>query len=149
MEKVGKFIFLFSNGKLNDLELKDLVHMMEGKEIPTMIYKFLYSPPYENNSDFIRKFQYRSAYKPFQDETQKRKIAVINMTEWIGHEQEEKLEVFIKFLHEYRSYFDFEYVLVAEKTNERAVRDLYDKVSEFWGKGYIIEDKRKEGKEVV
>lgn len=149
MKKVNKYTFLVSEGKLNDLEIKDLVHVMEGNGTPVMIYKFLYTPPYEKNSNFIKKFQYRSAYKPFQDEAQKRKIAAINMTEWIGHEQEEKLELFIKFLHEYCSYFDFEYVLFAEKSNEYVVRDLYNKVSEFWGKGFLIEDKRREGKEVA
>lgn len=149
MKKLHTYTFLVTEQKLNDLEIKEFVCAMEEKETPIMIYKFLYTPPYETNSDFIKKFQYRGSYKPFQDDTQKRKIAVINMTEWIGHEQEEKLELFAKFLHDYQSYFDFEYVLVAERADKHTIRDLYEKISEFWGKGYVVEDKRKEGKEVA
>ena len=149
MKGIENFAFIVSEGRLSDSELRDYVYVMEGKVVPVMIYKFAYVPPYERNSNFIKNFQYRSTYKPFQDETQKKKITVINISEWIGHENEEKLEIFVKFLHDNVSFFDLEYVFVAEKANKHDVHDLFETVSQYLGKGKLVDEKVIEGKEAA
>ena len=142
-------IFWVSERKLNDSEIRKLVHEAKGEALPVMVYKFSYTPPYEKDAGFIRKFQYRSAYKPFSDDTQKKKTAVINMTEWLDYEKEERLEIFTKFLHDYHAFFDFEYVFLVENTNKHETRDLYKRVSECFGRGQIRENGNRDDKEAI
>ena len=149
MKKENGFAFIVSERSLSDSDVRRYWEETNGDGMEMLVYKFSYSPPYEKNSMFLKKFQYRSAYRPFRDDTKKRKIAAINMTEWIGHEQEEKLEIFTKFLHDYRSFFDFEYVFVVENIDRQGARDMFCSVSKYLGRGRIFEDKKREEKEAI
>lgn len=147
MQNKKSFTFYFSEEKLTDTDVRDLIKVLEGDQASVMVYKLPYVPPFENDPKFIKKFQYRSAYKPFCDETCKKKIVAVNLTDWLGHEDEENLEVFTKFIHDYHSFFDYQYFFMAEKTNEKEIKGLYFLMSEYMGRGQIIENKWKDGKD--
>ena len=40
------------------------------------------------------------------------KYAAIDLSEWEGHETEEYLEIFMKFIHDYTGYFNFKYIFI-------------------------------------
>lgn len=149
MPKNRKFTFYFSEGKMSDSVVRDLLTEKEGEEASVSVYKFSYTPPYEKDVQFIKKFQYRSAYKPFRDETQKRKIMVINVTDWIGHEREEKLEIFAMFLHDYHSFYEYEYAFMAEKTTREEIQDLCENMSEYLGRAHVVRMKYRDDKEAA
>ena len=107
-----------------------------------LIFRLPYTPPYEKFPG-IRAFQAAARFHPFQDEAVRARTAVVDLREWLGHEQEEYLEIFMKFLHDYRnfSFYDFSWVLTAGSADRAAVRDLFLLASCFLGRGRLEEDR--------
>ena len=70
------------------------------REAKCVLYQLQYVPPYEK-FEGICKLGEKTKYHPFADPIQKEATAVIDLSEWIGHEQEAYLETFCKFLHDY------------------------------------------------
>lgn len=146
VEKNKTFTLYLTEKKLSDAAMKQNIQALERKEIPNMHFRASYVPPYEESA-LIRKFQYRSAYRPFIDDAKKEKNAVIYLSEWIGHEGEEHLESFVKFLHDYRAFFDFNYYFVAERVDENGAKVLFDVLSDYMGKGIVRSGNKKQMRE--
>lgn len=142
------FTFYVTEQKMNDGMMGRNIDVLEGGSGPRLMFRASYTPPYEEFS-LIRSFQRRSAYRPFRDEAKKEKIAVVYLSEWIGHENEEYLEAFVKFLHDYRAFFHFTYYFVAEEVKEKEARSMYQLLASYLGEGKVVacRQKKREGKE--
>ena len=143
MEKNKTFTLYLTEKKLSDAAMNQNIQALEQKEIPNMHFRASYVAPYETPF-LIRKFQYRSAYHPFADAANKEKNAVIYLSEWIGHEREEHLETFVKFLHDYHTFFDFNYYFVAERVDENGAKSLFEVLSDYMGKGMVRSGNKKQ-----
>jgi len=88
-----QFTFYLSGMEDNDTAVMNYIRSLKGYEdCPYMFFKLHYVPPYQE-FDYIKEFQCKSRFKPFVDAARHRKIAVIDLSEWVGHETEEYLEV--------------------------------------------------------
>ena len=54
------------------------------------------------------------------------------------------LEIFVKFLHDYRSFFHFTYCFVAEGVGKNEAKAMYSLLSAYLGNGKIVEGRAKE-----
>ena len=103
-------------------------------------YKLSYTPPYQSFNG-IRMYQYVTRYRPFQSEPHRRCAMILDLSEWLGHENEEYLRIFFKFLHDESSFYHKEYILTAGEADERAIRSLYLLAAEYLPGGKILQDK--------
>lgn len=92
-------------------------------EHPYLMFCLPYTAPYEEFHS-IKEFQRESRYRPFCEEDERKKIAVIDLQGWAGHEQEEYLEIFIKFLHDRQSFFHYEYVFKVRESDRTGLGKL-------------------------
>lgn len=136
------FTFYQTEKRVNDAVISDAIENLEERDLPKMFFRAPYVPPYSESS-LVKTFQRRSAYRPFHDEARRQKIAVIYLSEWIGHEKEEHLEKFIKFLYDYHAFFHFTYYFVAERTTKEEARDMYKLLTEYLGEGRTAKYKKK------
>ena len=136
MERDQTFTLYLTEKKVSDAAMEQKIQDLEKKETPNLHFRASYVPPYEESS-LIRKFQYRSAYRPFVDDAKKEKNAVIYLSEWIGHEKEEHLETFVNFLHDYHAFFNFTYYFVAERVEENGAKSLFEVLSGYMGQGMV------------
>ncbi len=135
MRKEKSFTFLVTGVKNNDYAVKKLVGLNDSY----MFYKLAYTPPYQNFSG-IREFQVKSRFRPFEDATKQKKYAVVDLAEWIGHEREEYLEVFMKFLHDYSDYFRFEYIFTVGSADRNQIKELLLLASTYLEDAQVLED---------
>lgn len=105
-----------------------------------IVFDLPYTAPYQEFRS-IKEFQYDSRYRPFKDEARKKKIAIINLAEWVGHEEEEYLEIFVKFLHDYRAFFHYDYVFTVGDAKKDEIKKLYILMAQYLYDGKIIEDR--------
>ena len=103
-------------------------------------FKLPYTPPYEMFRG-IRSYQYATRYRPFQSEPHRRCAMILDLSEWLGHENEDYLRVFFKFLHDETGFYDKEYILTAGEADERAIRGLRLLAAEYLPGGQILRDK--------
>ena len=130
------FLLLVTGLNSNDSAIKRLVG-----DKPYMCYKLLYTPPYQEFMG-IKQFQLEARYRPFEDSTQAEKYAAVDLSDWIGHETEEYLELFMMFIHDYdTSYFNFKYIFVSSCTDQNHIRKLFQLASRYLPAGEMLLDK--------
>lgn len=84
-------VFLLTNAADSDIAALGLAN---GREL--LHFKAEYVPPYEQMK-LVKRFQLTERRLfPLGESA----CAVVDMTEWVGHEREEYLDVFVKFLHD-------------------------------------------------
>lgn len=109
-------------------------------EQPCVFYKLSYTPPYKEFLG-IRQFQLEGRYRPFEDRTQEFKYAAIDLSEWEGHETEEYLELFMKFVHDYTDYFDFKYIFVTGCTEQKHIKSIFQLANRYLEDGEVLLDR--------
>lgn len=140
--KEKTFTFFLTGKEDNDTAAESYVrnHGYDGAKC--VLYKLEYTPPYEKKFTGIAYFEEMTRYRPFCDPIQKSAVAIIDLSEWIGHEKEQYLETFYKFLHDYDwSFYRYEYVFTAGKADKIQIRELYILADEYLGEGEIEEDR--------
>ncbi len=96
-------------------------------------YSLVYTPPYEAFAG-IRELQLAvRRMGPFPPET-----LVIDLTEWVGHEEEEYFEVTAMFLHDHRSLWNYAFLAREHSMEDCAM--LYFTLRSFL-EGRMIEDR--------
>lgn len=139
--KENAFTFFLTGKKDNDAAVENYVRNNGYDEAKRVHYKLEYIPPYQNFTG-IAHFERLTQYRAFSDSVQKRAVAIIDLSEWIGHEKEEYLEIFCKFLHDYDwSFYRYEYVFTVGEANRDKTMELYALVSEYLCEGKMIEDR--------
>lgn len=140
--RVGEksFILYLSGAADNDVAIMNyLTGQKEYRDAPCAVFKLDYTAPYQDFTA-IREFQCAMRYRPFADKAWRRKVAIVDLSEWIGHEKEDFLEIFCKFLHDFRSFFWLEYVFTVGAADRDAVQGLYRLISEYLCEGRLVED---------
>lgn len=140
--KNKKFGFYVQDKKNSDTEIMECFNRSGRgkKEVPVIVFGLPYTAPY-NVFTGIKEFQLETKYRPFTDGASKHAVAVIDVTEWLGHEDEEYLEVFMKFLHDYdATFFDFNYVFTARDADVKEIEAMFELAAEYFVDGeYIIQ----------
>lgn len=136
------FTFFLTGVEDNDAAiLKFLRNKKEYKDAKCVFYKLEYTVPYKDYNG-IRDFERVTRYRPFVDPTRKTAVAAIDLSDWIGHEREEYLEIFFKFLHDYDwSFYNYKYVFTVAGADKMKMRDLYKLASQYLYDGKIEEDR--------
>ncbi|MCD8022336.1 MAG: hypothetical protein LUF30_04965, partial [Lachnospiraceae bacterium] len=116
----SKFTFFISGKKDNDRLALNYLKGIDG-DCRYLFFKLPYVLPYQR-FDGIRRFQYAARYRPFSDSTVRRKTCILDLSEWVEHPGEEYLEIFLKFLHDYHGFFDFEYLITVSDFSKQDVR---------------------------
>ena len=80
-------------------------------------------------------------YRPFEDSTDAFKYAAIDLSEWEGHETEEYLEIFMKFIHDYTGYFNFKYIFITGCIEKGHIKNLSHLLHRYLGVGEVLMDK--------
>ena len=100
----------------------------------TVHCKFSYAPMYEKYGE-IKKFQLKLRDT---DYTRGRRICcAADLSEWVGHENEELFTVTLKYFHDHRSRFD--YIFTVGEHTEDEVREMYFRMRCFMS-GRILRD---------
>lgn len=130
MKNVGteNFVMLITGIADNDR----LVKQMTGEQRP-IYYKSRYVPPCETFNELRLMLL---LVKSMADINGENTIA-IDLSEWIGHEQEEYLTVMLKYLHDQRDHWRY-IITVADHSRAEAAR-LYIRLKTYMA-GSIIED---------
>ena len=87
-QKERRFTFVLTGIKDNDSLVENYVRNHGYEKEKCVQYKLEYTPPYQNFNG-ISYFERITQYRPFQDPIQKKAVAVIDLSDWIGHEKEE------------------------------------------------------------
>lgn len=139
--KENTFTFFLTGKKDNDVAVESYVRKRGYDESKCVHYKLEYTPPYQNFTG-ITYFERLSQYRPFTDSIKKKAVAIVDLSEWVGHEKEEYLEIFCKFLHDYDwCFYRYEYVFTVGEANREKAKELYELVSEYLCEGRIVEDR--------
>lgn len=131
----SSFVLLVTGISGNDSVLKRFV---ENK--PHICYRLPYTSPYKEFCG-IKQFQLEAKYRPFEDSTDAFKYAAIDLSEWEGHETEEYLEIFMKFIHDYTGYFNFKYIFITGCIEKGHIKNLSHLLHRFLGVGEVLMDK--------
>lgn len=129
------FVLLVTGLSGNDSVLKRVV-----EDKPYICYRLPYTSPYQEFYG-IKQFQLEAKYKPFEDSTDSLKYAAIDLSEWEGHEEEEYLDIFMKFVHDYTGYFDFKYIFLTGCTEKEHIKSLSRRLHRYLGEGEVLMDK--------
>ncbi|MBR3299301.1 MAG: hypothetical protein IKI64_08860 [Clostridia bacterium] len=103
-------------------------------------FKLRYVPPY-NDFSGIALFRYACAYKPFRDDPVRARNVIIDLSEWREHADEEYLEHFFAYLHDYDGYHYFTYVFDLGSKDNRFAKAINMLAALYLGKGEVIENK--------
>lgn len=133
MKKTKSFVLMVTGVADNEPTVKRLIG---GDDF--ISYKLQYVPPYAD-FDGIKAFQIESRYKPFEHSNKAFKYAAIDVSEWVGHEQEEYIQCFFKFLHDYDGFFDFKYIFTIGKLKDW--KSMYLLAGKYLEKGEVICDR--------
>ena len=129
------FLVLATGLDSNDAAIKRFVG-----DKPYICYRLPYSLPYKE-FEGIRQFQLETKYRPFEDGTEAFKYAGIELSEWVGHEDEEYLELFMKYLHDYTGFFDYKYIFVTKCTEQNHIKAIFQLASRYLDVGEVLLDK--------
>lgn len=139
--KEKTFTFFLTGRTDNDTAVENYVRTHGYDVSKCIMYKLDYTPPYKDFTG-IASFMLMTQYHPFSDPLFKMAVAVVDLSEWIGHEKEEKLEIFLKFLHDYDwSFYRYEYVFTVGDADKIKIKAIYALVDEYLCRGDIFEDK--------
>lgn len=114
------------------------------KECRPLLYKLPYTLP-DRKFDGIRRLQAKLIFQPFRDSCEKSRRMAVDLSEWIGHEDEEFLLVFMKYLHDINRdptlfFYIREILVTVGEADHRQVRRLYRLCTRFLINGKIRED---------
>ncbi|OUN83761.1 hypothetical protein [Gemmiger sp. An50] len=133
------FVFYLSGLRDNDTAVQYWIHKLYSG-YDTMLFKLPYTPPYQD-FESIRAFQIQSRFHPFTDTLQKEKLAVIDLSEWIGVDvQLDYLEIFFQFLHDYHSFYHFQYIFTVGAASRNQAMPLCQMACRYLASGRIHED---------
>ena len=134
------FVFYLSGIRNNDAAVRCWIRKLySGYDL--MMFKLPYTPPYQD-FDSIRAFQIQSRFRPFTDTLQKDKLAVIDLSEWVGTDVcLEYLEIFFQFLHDRRSFYSFQYIFTAGAASLEQAMPLCRMACRYLAYGCIHEDR--------
>jgi|GEM_PF-1359438 len=123
------FTLLISGIADNDRFVKRLT----GSDHP-IYYKSRYTPPFEQFTEL------RSLILLVKDldDINADNVVAIDLSEWVGHEQEEYFTVMLKFLHDQRDHW--KYIFTVGSCSRREVTKLYIKMKSYLT-GHIVEDR--------
>ena len=140
MKENKGFIILLTGEKDND----EFAVWMAKKE-NYMLFTLPYTQPYQR-FDGIRELQTAGRFRAFWDDTCRKKIAIIDVSEWIGHEEDEYFEIFSKFLCDFskQAFFDFEYIFTVGDAGREEAKYLYRTLSRYLGGGRFVKITRSE-----
>ena len=93
----NNFVFLISP-EIEDTDF--IVNEMVRGNINIVFYKLLYVLPY-NTFNGIKNFQIATKYHPFEGTSDISMIVSVDLSEWIGHESEDYIKIFFKFLADF------------------------------------------------
>ena len=143
MKENRRFTILLTGEKDND-EFAVWMAKKENYE-NYMLFTLPYTQPYENFNG-IRELQTAGRFRAFWDDTCRKKIAVIDISEWIGHEEEEYFVIFAKFLCDFpkQSFFDFEYIFTVSDAGREEAKYLYRTLSRYLDGGRFVKISRRE-----
>jgi hypothetical protein len=127
--KNNDFILLVTGVSNNDEAVKYLL----GGNAQVVSFKMRYTPPYEKFKE-LKSFQLKTKYRPFKPRCE---YAAVDISEWVGHEEEEYFETAMKFFHDHN---DVKYVFTVGNSSKEAIQALYIKAS-LYMRGRITEDK--------
>ena len=116
MENSSDFILLITGSRDND----EAAELAAAPDRPVIHHKLSYVPVYEKFEE-LKKFQLkvRNSAGAFG----KRICAAIDISEWIGHENEEYFVISMKYFHDRRSRMDF--IFTVGECNEESTRPLF------------------------
>lgn len=134
------FVFYLSGLRDNDTAVQYWIRKLYSG-YDTMLFKLPYTPPYQDFGS-IRAFQIQSRFRPFTDTLQKEKLAVIDLSEWIGADvQFDYLEIFFQFLHDRRSFYNFQYIFTVGAASRDQAMPLCRMACRYLASGRIHEDR--------
>ncbi len=107
---------------------KPLQIVAEGAEITP--YCFKYIMPYDTFPNLRRSYECQIGYIPFGPE---KRCVTIDLTEWIGHESEEYLDIFLKYLADHNPRYISRWILYVRTMDSTGGEKLFDKVMEELG----------------
>lgn len=123
------FVLLLSGISDNDRFVKGYT----GSDHP-IYYKSRYTPPFEQ----FRELKNLLLLVRDMDDISAENTIAVDLSEWIGHEQEEYLTVMLKFLHDQRDHW--RYIFTVGSCGRTEVTRLYIKLKTYLT-GCIIEDR--------
>ena len=111
MKKRNDFEVLITGVKENDR----YVYQDVGSEKDITFFTLEYKPPHQRFSG-LKEFQKSMRFLPFVNHTQTDKYVAIDLSEWVecNRWNEEYLEIFLKFLHDFgdESIFGYHYIIL-------------------------------------
>lgn len=111
------------------------------KDIPTVLpFKLCYTPPYQRFLG-IQSYQIQLQYRPFLSTPRKAAAVILDLSEWVGHEQEDYLRYFLEYLHDAEGFYEPEFVVTMGCSAKEDIRKLYCLVSRYLGTGAVVEDR--------
>lgn len=119
-----------------DRGLIRLMKEKEGKDGTLRMFGCQYTAPYEPFVEILN-FQKVSAYRPFKDSLSKKKVIAIDLKEWIGHENEEYLHIFFKFLHDAPLPFAYEYIFTVGGAGYEEAKPLHALMKKYLEEGEV------------
>ena len=123
-----------------------------GKQIATIIpFKLPYTLPY-NRFMGIQQFQLLNRYRPFLSEPNRTSaVVILDLSEWIGHEDEEYLTIFFRYLHDHSatSFYKPEYILTLGSTTAKSAKKMYCLASEYLRLGAMVQDRTLQDRELL
>jgi hypothetical protein len=129
MTNKNDFILLVTGVSNNDEAVKYLL----GDNAQVVRFKMRYTPPYEKFKE-LKSFQLKTKYRPFKPRCE---YVAVDISEWVGHEDEEYFETAMKFFHDHN---DVKYVFTVGNNPREAVQSMYIRAS-LYMRGRIAEDK--------
>lgn len=129
------FLILATGVTSNDAAIKRFAG-----EKAYMCYRLPYTPPYKD-FEGIKQFQLEAKYRPFEDGTEAFKYAGVDVSEWVGHEKEEYLELFMKFIHDYTGFFHFKFIFVSSCTEQSHIKGIFQLANRYLQDGEVLLDK--------
>ncbi len=109
-------------------------HLEEMKAKNFTFFPLRYTLPFHSFSA-IGEFSKATQYQPFKDKPIREKVIVMDLTEWMGHEDEEYLEVFVKYLHDSPSFFQFSYLFLLNTDKEAEAWPMFLLLSRYLATG--------------
>jgi len=141
LERMKDYIIYVS--PMSDCLLQARYYVQEQCQLDNIkMFKLYYVPPYDfkEYTTLFRAYQRSSNYHPFVDEAEKDAVIIIDVSEWITHEDEEFFITFAKYLHDDQRYYRYTYVFCAGETTRTQAAALDRQLMLYLNDGDIIEE---------
>lgn len=138
MKKRNDFEILITGVKDNDR----YVYHHVGDEKDIVFFTLEYKLPHQRFSG-IREFQKSIRFQPFVNSTKSDKYVVVDLSQWTecNRWEEEYLEIFLKFLHDFGdgSIFDYHYIILVGDKGINDIKGIYGLLAQYLYGGCINE----------